>query len=169
MLRRASPEREDRVRYRTNKNKGHRDGVYKVYNSPIPFYNFYSFNFLYKDLPHGDAPPLCYGGLRPNEKTECVIEQTKIKDTEMVSFIFGSPTETRTPDSALRGLRLNRLTMRPYVYCKWYSITKKCFLQLKLNTLQLNYQFFLKSSSYVKRLADSKSKSHCRLWSVCSY
>ena len=27
---------------------------------------------------------------------------------------FGSPTETRTPDSALRGRRLNRLTMRPF-------------------------------------------------------
>ena len=35
------------------------------------------------------------------------------KDGFVPSFFTGSPTETRTPDSALRGLRLNRLTMRP--------------------------------------------------------
>ena len=30
--------------------------------------------------------------------------------------LFGSPTENRTPDSALRGLRLNRLTKGPFNY-----------------------------------------------------
>ena len=40
-------------------------------------------------------------------------EQRTIRNN-LSSAISGSPTENRTPDSALRGLRLNRLTMRPF-------------------------------------------------------
>lgn len=31
-------------------------------------------------------------------------------------FFCGSPKENRTPDSAVRGQRLNRLTMGPYIF-----------------------------------------------------
>ena len=37
---------------------------------------------------------------------------TNKKDRKNLSFLFGTPTGNRTPDSAVRGLRLNRLTMR---------------------------------------------------------
>ena len=49
-------------------------------------------------------------------KTDRVIKSTKQKDRHMPVFLFGSPTENRTPDSALRGRRLNRLTMRPRAF-----------------------------------------------------
>ena len=56
-------------------------------------------------------------------------EQRTIRNN-LPSAISGSPTENRTPDSALRGLRLNRLTMRPknktrFLSPDYFSIIKK--------------------------------------------
>ena len=42
-------------------------------------------------------------------------ENLKNKTRFVRNGFFGSPKETRTPDFAVRGRRLNRLTMRPYV------------------------------------------------------
>lgn len=50
----------------------------------------------------------------------------------MGRLLFGSPTENRTPDSALRGLRLNRLTMRPCME----------IFALSLNRLTILSQFY---------------------------
>lgn len=38
----------------------------------------------------------------------------KKNDIQGMSFFFGSPMRNRTADSAVRGQRLNRLTMRPF-------------------------------------------------------
>ncbi len=38
----------------------------------------------------------------------------KIASSNKTIFSFGSPKGNRTPDSAVRGRRLNRLTMGPY-------------------------------------------------------
>ena len=38
----------------------------------------------------------------------------KKNDIPRMSFFFGSPMRNRTADSAVRGQRLNRLTMRPF-------------------------------------------------------
>lgn len=38
----------------------------------------------------------------------------KKNDIPWMSFFFGSPMRNRTADSAVRGQRLNRLTMRPF-------------------------------------------------------
>ena len=43
-------------------------------------------------------------------------------------FIYGSPTENRTPDSALRGRRLNRLTMRPRRRFGFWLATTLCVI-----------------------------------------
>ena len=51
---------------------------------------------------------------------------------------FGSPKGNRTPDSALRGRRLNRLTMGPNVKCL-FILTK---IMQKINKI-LNNHFFL--------------------------
>ena len=50
------------------------------------------------------------------------------KDGFVPSFFTGSPTETRTPDSALRGLRLNRLTMRPRRANAFLSANTRAYL-----------------------------------------
>ena len=65
---------------------------------------------------------------RPNLKTEFVIRRAVKKDGFVPSFFTGSPTETRTPDSALRGLRLNRLTMRPRRANAFLSANTRAYL-----------------------------------------
>ena len=47
-----------------------------------------------------------------------IVNINKKKNRQTLTFadFFGSPNENRTRDSALRGLRLNRLTMRPYLF-----------------------------------------------------
>ena len=56
----------------------------------------------------------------------------------MMPCFFGSPKGNRTPDSALRGRRLNRLTMGPNVKCL-FILTK---IMQKINKI-LNNHFFL--------------------------
>ena len=64
--------------------------------------------------PHGETAPLSLRRASPELISLHWVEQSKEKAyPNGYAFSFGSPTENRTPDSALRGLRLNRLTMRP--------------------------------------------------------
>ncbi len=57
-------------------------------------------------------------------------ESTLQKDRYNLSFCNGSPTETRTPDSALRGLRLNRLTMRPFIIFTYFITNPLCWQEI---------------------------------------
>ncbi len=82
-----------------------------------------------------------YEGLSPSgvsvkgvrtKKSACVIEYKITTRPRTGRLLFGSPTENRTPDSALRGLRLNRLTMRPCME----------IFALSLNRLTILSQFY---------------------------
>ena len=55
------------------------------------------------------------------------VESKKISKPNMAWIFFGTPKENRTPDSAVRGRRLNRLTMRA---CKILNCMERSSLLL---------------------------------------
>ena len=67
-----------------------------------------------------------------SERQVCVahtLASTKKEKAQKALLFFGTPKGTRTPDSAVRGRRLNRLTMGAY-FGLFYYISKILYLQV---------------------------------------
>lgn len=111
----------------------------------------------------------------------------------MLSF-FGSPMGTRTPDSAVRGRRLNHLTMRPklltrtkspcqsinilniptcrYTYCSYLQLSRWVSLILLLPTNQksgsLTSTKAIENPVHIMKVEQYKQHAHLRINS-CNY
>ena len=66
-------------------------------------------------------------------------------------FFFGTPKENRTPDSAVRGRRLNRLTMRACI--KLLSYYKSSLLLFRRDNSAINRYVGLCQSKKVRHKA----------------
>ena len=62
----------------------------------------------------------------------------KKNDIQGMSFFFGSPMRNRTADSAVRGQRLNRLTMRPF------------FIVIEISLFMITYFFVFCKCLYAR-------------------
>ena len=80
------------------------------------------------NLPKPRRGPLGRASLRSREQPRgarlCNSRRKYQKERtgKNLSFLFGSPMGNRTPVSAVRGRRLNRLTMRPFQKLDYYTI-----------------------------------------------
>ena len=125
-----------------------------------------------KCKPHGESAetpcrgPLGRASLRSREQPAAlrppvfapVDNQKRERQDTPVSLFFGSPTGTRTPVFAVRGRRLNRLTMRPYLkLLDDYSIKREGW--------QADFAVFFKKIKKIQRRGNGQ-KMHAECASV---